>query len=138
MKDYSFSNDLLNLAINLQNFCQGSSSKELNKEIFSIKFKILFLIKKYEKVSPKILCKKLNMAKSNVALFCKQLLNENLIISTTDDIDRRVIYYCLTSQGVKYVCKFLNLLNNHICQTLEQNKLKDIEKNINTLNELFD
>ena len=138
MKDNNFSQDLLSLAINLQNICQSSNNKQLNKEIFSIKFKILLLIKNYGKVSPKVLCKKLNMAKSNVALFSKQLLNEDLIISTTDDIDHRVIYYCLTSQGEKYVSNFLNLLDKHICQTLDNNKLNDIMQNITNLNRQLD
>lgn len=137
MKDNNISQELLSLAINLQNFCQASNNRELNKEIFSIKFKILFLIKKFGKISPKVLSKKLNMAKSNVALFSKQLLNENLIISTADEIDRRVIYYCLTSQGEKYVGSFLNLLDKHICQNFEDNKLNNILQNINILNQLF-
>ncbi len=138
MKDNNFSQDLLSLAINLQNICQSSNNKQLNKEIFSIKFKILFLIKNYGKVSPKVLCKKLNMAKSNIALFSKQLINENLILSSVDDVDHRVIYYCLTSQGEKYVSNFLNLLDKHICQTLDNNKLNDIMQNITNLNRQLD
>lgn len=138
MKENNISQDLLSLAINLQNICQSSNSKQLNKEVFSIKFKILFLIKNYGKVSPKVLCKKLNMAKSNIALFSKQLLNENLILSMADDVDHRVIYYCLTSQGEKYVCNFLNLLDKHISQTFENNKLNDIMRNIINLNRQLD
>lgn len=134
----NISQELVSLALNIQSICQNSKNKELSKEIFSIKFKILFLIKKYEKISPKMLTKKLNMAKSNVALFSKQLLNENLILSITDDIDRRVIYYCLTSQGEKYVGKFLNLLNQHICHNIENNKLNNVLQNANILNELLD
>ena len=128
---------LLRLAIDLQNFCESTDSKDLNKNILSIKFKILFLIQEYGKVSPSTLVEELKIAKSNIALFCKQLLIKQYIVSKPDEFDHRIIYYCLTKKGDKYVCSFLNLLNKHICQTFEENKLKTIDKNIKSINETF-
>ena len=40
-------------------------------------------------------------------------------------------------KGEKYVCNFLNLLDEHISQTFEENKLKTIDKNIKSINEIF-
>ena len=135
--DFTSAKNLLKLAIDLQNFCESSDNKELNKNILSIKFKILLLIQEYGKVSPSTLVEQLKIAKSNIALFCKQLLIEQYIVSKQDEFDHRIIYYCLTKKGDKYVCSFLNLLNNHICQTFEENKLKAIDKNIKNINDIF-
>lgn len=135
--DFTSARNLLKLAIDLQNFCESSDNKELNKNILSIKFKILLLIQEYGKVSPSTLVEQLKIAKSNIALFCKQLLIEQYIVSKQDEFDHRIIYYCLTKKGDKYVCSFLNLLNNHICQTFEENKLKAIDKNVKNINDIF-
>lgn len=135
--DLSSAKSLLRLAIDLQNFCESTDSKDLNKNILSIKFKILFLIQEYGKVSPSTLVEELKIAKSNIALFCKQLLIKQYIVSKSDEFDHRIIYYCLTKKGEKYVCNFLNLLDEHICQTFEENKLKSIDKNIKSINEIF-
>lgn len=135
--DFTSAKNLLKLAIDLQNFCESSDNKDLNKNIFSIKFKILLLIQEYGKVSPSTLVEQLKIAKSNIALFCKQLLIEQYIVSKQDEFDHRIIYYCLTKKGDKYVCSFLNLLNKHICQTFEENKLKAIDKNIKNIYDIF-
>ena len=97
----------------------------------------MLLIQEFGKVSPSTLVDELKIAKSNIALFCKQLLIEQFIVSKQDEFDHRIIYYCLTKKGEKYVCSFLNLLNNHICQTFEENKLKTIDKNIKVISDIF-
>lgn len=136
-EDLTSAKNLLKLAIDLQNLCENTDNKEINKNILSIKFKILFLIQEYGQISPSTLVEELKIAKSNIALFCKQLIIEQLIISKQDDFDHRIIYYCLTRKGEKYVCNYLNLLNKHICQTFEENKLKTLDKNVKSISDIF-
>ena len=136
-EDFTSAKNILKLAIDLQNLCEGTDNKEINKNILSIKFKILLLIQEFGRVSPSTLVEELKIAKSNIALFCKQLLIEQFIVSKQDEFDHRIIYYCLTKKGEKYVCSFLNLLNNHICQTFEENKLKTLDKNVKVISDIF-
>jgi len=137
MQNQSYGYNLTDLIFTLQSFCEDSDKRQLNKDLFSVKFKILFAIKVGNKVSPSVLVNKLKIAKSNIALFCKSLLKQNLILSKQDEVDRRVIYYCLTPQGEEYVDDVVNLLNEHICQNVEENKLKNIEKYTNALIKVF-
>lgn len=130
----SLAEELLNLVVNLQNFCEKTSNKEFNKNVFSIKFKLLLLIKNYGNISPSILVSNLNIAKSNIALFCKTLIKEGLIISKHDEFDRRIIYYCLTPKGEKYVSSFVSLLDEHISLKTEEKQQKAMQKNIKALN----
>lgn len=136
-EDFTSAKNILKLAIDLQNLCESTDNKEINKNILSIKFKILLLIQEFGRVSPSTLVEELKIAKSNIALFCKQLLIEQFIVSKQDEFDHRIIYYCLTKKGEKYVCSFLNLLNKHICQTFEENKLKTLDKNVKVISNIF-
>ena len=73
--------DFYGLILKTQSFCEESENKVFNKEILSVNFKILFLIYQGGQVSPSVLVSQLKMAKSNVALFCKNLLKEQFINS---------------------------------------------------------
>ena len=92
------SKNLYSLILRLNKICEGTQNDVFNKQIFSVKFKILFLIYNYGQVSPSVLVEDLNMAKSNVALFCKQLLADQFIIGTPDKFDHRIVYYSLTKK----------------------------------------
>ncbi len=130
----SVAEDILLLAMSLQNFCEKTDNKEFNKLAFSIKFKILLLIKKYGSISPSTLVENLNIAKSNIAMFCKNLNKENFISQKHDEFDRRIIYYCLTQKGEEYVKSLVSLLDKHICLNFEEKQQKSLQKSIKTLN----
>lgn len=132
-ENLSLGKDLLLLAMNLQKFCENTESKEFNRNAFSIKFKILLYIKEYGNISPSTLVDNLNIAKSNIALFCKNLLKEELIKSQHDEFDRRIIYYCLTPKGEKYVLSFVELLDKHLSLKLEEKQQKSMQKNIKAI-----
>ena len=128
------SKNLYSLILNLKKICENTDNSEFNKQIFSVKFKILFLIYSYGQVSPSVLVEELNMAKSNVALFCKQLLAEQFILGTADKFDHRIVYYSLTKKGQKQVETNLNCLQTHLECCFSQIGLKNISKNTkNTL-----
>ena len=129
--------DFYNFALNFQNFCESTQNKEFNKEIFSVKFKILYYIYYYKQLSPTNLVDFLNMAKSNIALFCKQLLKEQLIVSRTDELDHRIIYYCLTKKGEKYVEKQFDCLNIFIEENYKSKDVKEMHNYIKKINKIF-
>jgi len=129
------SKSLYALMLNLKKICEGTQNDSFNKEIFSVKFKILFLIYNYGQVSPSVLVEDLNMAKSNVALFCKQLLADQLIIGTADRFDHRIVYYSLTKKGQKQVENNLNCLQEHLECCFSQMGLKNISKNVKNINQ---
>ena len=133
-EDLDLAENILKLTIELQNFCESTPSEDLNKNILSIKFKILFLIHEYENISPSTLVKELMIAKSNIALFCKQLIDEGYIISNHDEFDHRIIYYCLTSKGKEYVKSFLSLLNKHIGLNFDEKKQNIIMNHAKVIN----
>ena len=129
------SQNLYGLALNLQNFCENSQDKQFNKDIFSVKFKILYLVFSYNQVSPSSLVSLLNMAKSNVALFCKQLVEEGKLITKQDQFDHRVIYYCLTKKGQKHVLEYLEKLQKMMQKAFSQTGLKNVSRSAKTISQ---
>ena len=88
-----------------------------------------------QQISPTTLVEELKMAKSNVALFCKKLLQEQLIISKQDKLDKRVIYYCLTKKGQKVITNNLKTISDKIVLSSSQSNLKNISKSTKMLYE---
>lgn len=127
------SQNLYGLVLNLQNFCEGSNDKKFNKEIFSVKFKILYLVFSYNQISPSMLVNTLQMAKSNVALFCKQLVEEQYLVTKQDGFDHRVIYYCLTKKGQKHVLDYLEKLQDMMQNAFSQTGLKNISRSARSI-----
>lgn len=123
--------------LSFENFCNKEKQDGFNKEIFSVKFKILFLIFKHKKLSPSQIVEFLSMAKSNVALFCKQLINEQFIISANDQLDHRILYYCLTKKGERFVEKQLNIMHCSLKQTFTATQVKDMHNFIKKVNKIF-
>ncbi len=130
--------EFYNLILKTQSFCEENIDKSFNKEILCVNSKILFLIYKEGQVSPSVLVNELKMAKSNVALFCKNLLKEQFIKSIQDSFDHRIIYYCLTSKGQEYVENMLKDLQNKMSNSFEKSSLEKINQQVKQLNKLFD
>ena len=133
-EEFKLAREFILLSMNLQNFCENTNDKNLNKNLFSIKFKILMFIQEYGKVSPSILVNNLNIAKSNIAIFCKQLLNEKYIYCEKDEFDHRIIYYCLTSKGENYITNFESLLEGHINLNFEDKQKIELIKATKEIN----
>lgn len=129
--------DLYNFALNFESFCEKTAENSLNKEVFSVKFKILFYVYKYKQISPSNLVEFLNMAKSNVALFCKQLLQEQFIVSRVDELDHRLIYYCLTKKGEKYIEKQFMDIDAYFKKCFTKTEVKDMHNSIKKVNKIF-
>lgn len=73
--------------------------------------KILYIIDKHKKVSPKVLISKLGIVKSNLANICKQLELDKLIHKTKNDDDKRSVYYEITTKGKCYLLSELSKIS---------------------------
>lgn len=124
--------NIINFQQSIQKLCK-SKAKTLEKDIFSLKFKILTLIFTAKTISPTKIKEELSLAKSNVAMFCKTLLNEGKIESVEDKKDHRAIYYNLTKTGEKYVSSRLREFSKVFEGQYSVSSLLKIEKNINNL-----
>ncbi len=124
--------NIINFQQCIQKLCK-SKAKILEKEIFSLKFKILILIYTSKNISPSKIKEELSLAKSNVAMFCKSLLKEGKIEFAEDKKDRRAIFYNLTKLGEKYVTSRLREFSQIFEEHYNSNTLMKIEKNINNL-----
>jgi len=124
----------LKLLINMQSICESAGDKVFNKKILSVKFKILFSIYCCKKVSPSMLVRQLNIAKSNIALFCKNLLEDKFLISTQDKFDKRIIYYELTKKGEREVESCINTLSAKFESLVSK---EDVEKSYKAINFLL-
>ena len=67
--------------------------------IFSNTYQILYILTRKEKVTPKELIAELNMAKSNLAILAKKMINDKLIESLKDKSNKREIFYNITEDG---------------------------------------
>ena len=129
----------LKLSSSLLGRLEGFDSVFLNKKFnLTIKDKFLIFLLDGEK-SPSKLIEFLGIAKTNLALISKELLNENLIRKQKDFLDKRLINYALTESGEQKANKFVEELNKNIKNSLEfKNKNDEINKLIVELLKLLD
>lgn len=128
--------DIINFQQNVQKLCK-SEMKNLEKEIFSLKFKILLLIYSAKNISPTKIKNELFLAKSNVAMFCKNLINEEKIEVVEDKKDHRSIFYNLTKSGEKYVRTRLKAFSQIFEEKYDSDEIAKIENNITSLCEIM-
>lgn len=129
----------LKLSSSLLGRLEGFDSVFLNKKFnLTIKDKFLIFLLDGEK-SPSKLIELLGIAKTNLALISKELLNKNLIRKQKDFLDKRLINYALTESGEQKANKFVEELNKNIKNSLEfKNKNDEINKLIVELLKLLD
>ncbi len=120
---FDTSKSVVKLTQNIQIFFKNFDSK-LERDVFSLKFRILLCILENKQISPTKLVENLGIAKSNVAKFCKELEAENKIFWQSDENDHRGKYYSLTKSGEKYVYSCLTSLEKALGNLAE----KDLEK----------
>lgn len=122
----------------LENLCEGFdiSSKST---LISSKFKVLVELSEKPKTSPSMLIDRLGLAKSNLALLCKSMVQEGLIEKTKDEFDSRVVFYSLTENGKTMLENNLNLMaENFTKQLAYKNRFKEIEALLINLKDMID
>ena len=129
--------NMMRLRILSSNACE-SFEKQINKKnLLTTKVRILFLIDEYKTVSPTFLIDRLYVAKSNIALFCKQLLLEGLISSSQDLIDKRIIYYCLTQKGKEFLKSKLSFIQDNIDTAVDEGCKKKLNESMDYVNKIL-
>lgn len=93
-KRENFARRLLEIRILSDNVCDG-----WNKKNIEINQKIMFIIDEYGVCSPSLLISKIGLKKSNLALACKTLIEQNKVEKIHSQEDKRQIFYKLTERG---------------------------------------
>ncbi len=138
MDKNDFAKNMLMLNILSQSACE-SQEKELSKKNFlSTDTKIMFLIDSYERISPSFLTQRLKIAKSNIALMCKKLVENGYITQTPDLKDKRIVYYCLTNLGKDYLNEKLSEIQNNLEAVCIKDNIDNINGCIQDLNEMLE
>ena len=128
MKNLKLQEQIVELRILLQNICDGFSTENFNKKTtLTMRTKILFVLNKNEKCAPSVLIETLGIAKSNLALICKSMCEDGVIVASKGDGDKRNIYYSITNKGERELNEFYVLLSNETA-TLNERETKLMEK----------
>ena len=129
--------NIMRLRILSSNACESFEKQMNKKNLLTTKVRILFLIDEYKSVSPTFLIDRLYVAKSNIALFCKQLLLEGLIISSQDLIDKRIIYYCLTPKGKEFLKSKLSFIQDNLDSAVDTDTKKKLNESMSYVNKVL-
>lgn len=129
--------NIMKLRILSSNACESFEKQMNKKNLLTTKVRILFLIDEYKTVSPTFLIDRLYVAKSNIALFCKQLLLEGLISSSQDLIDKRIIYYCLTPKGKEFLKSKLSFIQDNLDSAVDTEEKKKLNESMSYVNKVL-
>lgn len=100
---------LVALTINLEKICDGYDAYDANKKSnLTLKIKVLFCVSEKGEITPGQLINQLGIAKSNLTVLCKSMLEEGLITSKKSATDKRSISYIITNKGAKQLKNYLN------------------------------
>lgn len=139
MKHSKLDKQIISLRImleNLSDFYEVTNSNVKTMPL-TMRIKALFFVSENSACPPSLLIDNLNIAKSNLAILCKGLIEEGLIVSEKDEKDKRNIYYSITQKGKKELENYYNLLENQIEKVMSVREIKTIEKKIDELTTLL-
>ncbi len=130
--------NFLKLQAQLMGRIEGFDPVFLNKKYnLTIKDKFLVFLLDGNK-TPSKLIELLGVAKTNLALISASLISDGLIQKQKDDVDKRLINYCLTEKGRKKASEIAKILNENLLNTLEyKNKNDEINALVDKLIELL-
>ncbi len=108
-----FSKNIIELKLISDRIAEGKGEKA---GIFSNTYQILYILTRKEKVTPKELIAELNIAKSNLAILAKKMINDGLIESHKDKLNKREIFYNITEAGETMLQEKLDNIDT-VCDT---------------------
>lgn len=92
-----FSKNIIELKLISDRMAEG---KDCDSGIlFTNMHQILFILNRKDTVTPKEIIAELNIAKSNLAILARKMINEGLIESHKDKSNKREIFYNITDAG---------------------------------------
>ncbi len=95
--------------------------------------KVLFMLSLNNNCSPQILIENLGIAKSNLALLCKTMESNGLILKSSEQGDKRKIFYNITAKGKEKLNEFYLGLKSDIFKDKNKQELIILENNINQI-----
>ena len=130
---------IIALRMELERICDGFDSADGNKKTnLTLKMKMLFLLSTNGELSPNSLISALGLAKSNLTILCRSLLEEGLIEVKKSETDKRTISYILTNKGEKQLKTYLNQLKvDNINLFKSERSVKTLEKKLSEVLELL-
>lgn len=138
MKDVNLQAKIVELRIMLQNLCDGFSLDEANKKnMLSMDKKVLFMLSSNKDCAPSVLIETLGVAKSNLALLCKSMVNEGTISVSKSETDKRNVFYNITELGKTKLNEFYLNLEKETTKGLTEKEQKLAEKKLEELIEIF-
>lgn len=137
MKYPKLSKQLVNLRVLLEHVSEGNCEDATTKGLqLSMRLKTLFTISNNENCAPALLIERLNIAKSNLAIICKGLIKEDLILAEKTKEDKRNIFYNITPKGQKELDSYFAYLENKMIAQMSTKELKLIERKVDELSVL--
>ena len=104
----TLSKNIIELKIIADRLAEGENS---DTEIFTNMHQVLFILSRKETVSPKEIIAELNIAKSNLAILAKKMIESGYIESHKDKNNKREIYYNITDAGLDVLQKRLDTID---------------------------
>ena len=125
----SFAKSIIELKLVSDRIIAGKGS---GSGIFTVKYQMLYLIANNEKISPTELIHELNMAKSNLAILAKKLIDEGLILRVKEAGNNKQIYYIITEKGLNDLSIKMESIDN-LCSEESKEMIKHLDKTVQTL-----
>lgn len=128
---------LIETRLLLEDLTESMESENNPSMQLTMKTKILFFVEKNVSCPPSLLINKLNIAKSNLALLCKSLIEEGLMQAHKNEQDKRNVFYVLTQKGKLELEKYYTFLDNKQKNNFTAKELKVFEKKLDELMSLL-
>ena len=103
-----FSKNIIELKLITDRMAEGRGDEN---SIFSNMHQILFILDRKEIVSPREIIAELNIAKSNLAILAKKMIEDGQIESHRDKSNKREIYYNITPLGKEILQARLDMID---------------------------
>ncbi len=138
MKFSKLNKQLVNLRVMLEHLSESDEKEAGSKNAqLTMRLKTLFTISGNKNCTPSLLIERLAIAKSNLAIICKGLIDEGLIVSEKTENDKRNIYYNITPKGEEELSAYYEALENKLCAAINPKDIKLVEKKIDELTTLL-
>ena len=99
--------------------------------------KVLFVLSKNPQCPPSVLIETLGIAKSNLALLCKSMCEEGVIVADKGSNDKRNIYYSITAKGERELNEFYVGMSGEVDVALNEREMKMMEKKFDEIIEFL-
>lgn len=139
MKQDRLAKQITELRILLQNITDGFSLDSANKNAkLTMERRVLFVLNNEKRVKPITLITKLGIAKSNLALLCRSMIEAGFMTCEKEENDKRNIYYEITAKGVAELNQYIDSISNDVGTIVSNDKeAKVMEKKLDDIIEFL-